>query len=171
MLSYSKSNLGFTMLEFVIVVAITMILVTSAGPGISKWVLKKRIDTKAAMFRTTVGFARAEAISRQEWITISENGTSWDSGWLVFTDENKNGYMDGNDELLQVEVFDITDMTITWSKAIRQIKYGPRGLAAGGSQNTMRFCAQGDVGHALAKGIVFNSIGRVRTVKGVSVGC
>ena len=175
---FSKKSAGFTMVELMVSMGIVIILVAAAGPAISDWVLKNRVDSEVASLRSALAYARSEALSRNMWVTIRENGARdtsnpramWNSGWQLFTDQDNDGFL-GAGEMLRARVTNIEDLTIEWANDITRISYGPRGVTNGGTQNTIRYCVSGDTDHAFAKGITINAIGRTRIVRGSDVGC
>lgn len=168
--SVQNSN-GFTVIELLVVMGIFFVLVAAAGPTITSWVIKNRVDTAVIGFRGALNYARYEALNRNSWITVRPNHTSWSSGWYVFTDEGNDGFMGSGDEILRAYVLNVGGLTVEWAKEMPRISYGPRGVTNGGSQNSVRYCVEGDADHTFAKGLVMSSIGRTRMVRGADVGC
>ncbi len=178
---FSGKQGGFTMVELLVSMGIVIILVAAAGPAISDWVLKNRVDAEVASLRSALAYARSEALSRNIWVTIRENGTRdssdpksmWNGGWQLFTDQDNDGFLlvTAGEEMLRARVTNIEDLSIEWSRDITRLSYGPRGVTNGGTSNTIRYCVSGDTDHAFAKGITINAIGRTRIVRGSDVGC
>ncbi|WP_211829074.1 GspH/FimT family pseudopilin [Kistimonas asteriae] len=178
---FSRRSAGFTMVELLVSMGIVIILVAAAGPAISDWVLKNRVDAEVASLRSALAYARSEALSRNMWVTIRENGardttapkSMWNGGWQLFTDQDNDGFLlaTAGEEMLRARVTNIEDLSIEWSRDITRLSYGPRGVTNGGSQNTIRYCVADDTDHAFAKGISINAIGRTRIVRGSDVGC
>ena len=166
-----KNSNGFTMMELLVTMGIFFVLVAAAGPAISNWVIKNRVDTAVVSFRGALNYARYEALNRNSWITVRPNNTSWSTGWYVFTDEGNDGFMGSGDEVLRADILNVVGLTVEWARDMPRISYGPRGLTNGGSQNSVRYCVEGDTNHGFAKGLVMSSIGRTRMVKGAEVGC
>ena len=176
----SRGVVGFTMIELLVSMTIVIMLVAAAGPVVSEWLIKNRIDAEVATFRSALTYARSEALSRNIWVTIRENGVRssdseslWGNGWQLFTDLNNDGYLSTSigEEMLRARIINLEDLSITWSNDIKRLSYGPRGVTNGGSQNTLRYCVADDTDHRFAKGITINAIGRTRIVRGADVGC
>lgn len=177
----SRGVVGFTMIELLVSMTIVLMLVAAAGPVVSEWLIKNRIDAEVATFRSALTYARSEALSRNIWVTIRENGVRssndseslWSGGWQLFTDLNNDGYLStsAGEEMLRARIINLEDLSITWANDIERLSYGPRGVTNGGSQNTVRYCVADDTNHRFAKGIRINAIGRTRIVRGEDVGC
>jgi type IV fimbrial biogenesis protein FimT len=82
---------GFTLIEFIVVMAIAAILVSIAIPNFRELLAdSNRRAVSASLFSTLVR-ARSEAISRNAMTTVCPDsgdgetcGADWDKGWLLF---------------------------------------------------------------------------------------
>lgn len=87
---------GFTLIELLITIAIVSILVGLAVVNMQSAFQRSQADEAYVNLRMDVNFARGEAIKRGGWVGFcgSENGTactdSFQSGWLVFHDVDRN---------------------------------------------------------------------------------
>ena len=84
-----------------IVIVILAIFVTVGVPNFQNMIRENRLATQANELVSSLHFARSEAIKRRLPVALcrTANGTtcvaggtaSWETGWLVFVDDNDNG--------------------------------------------------------------------------------
>jgi type IV fimbrial biogenesis protein FimT len=108
----SGSARGFGLVELMTVVAIVAVLAAIALPSYSHVMKLNRLTTDANNMMAALNLARNEAITRGRPVSVcaSTNGTScagaatddWSTGWIVFTDYDGPGTVDGTDEVLRV---------------------------------------------------------------------
>lgn len=115
MFSSKPKNTGFTLIEMLIVIAITAILAAIALPGMERMIASQRINNRADQMFALFQFARAEAIRTDKPVlicptkirknTATDNGcekfTDYDEGkgwqgFLAFNDVNMNGHYDAS---------------------------------------------------------------------------
>ena len=87
-----RKDTGFSLLEMMVVLAIIAIMSTIAIPGIIGWLPKHRVGTAARDVKSTLEFARSNAISRN---TVVRVDFDWD-----------------NDNLTVVEVVNFVETTL-----------------------------------------------------------
>lgn len=98
---------GFTLIEFVVVMAIVGILVSLAAPSIVSFTAGSEVRSIAASLAGDIGLARAEALRTRTAVTICARasgntcGTNWTQGWIIFTDTNANQQIDGGERLIR----------------------------------------------------------------------
>lgn len=109
----NQPQLGFTVIELMVVVAILGVLIALAAPSFTPLIERWRIRQAVSGLESAMYFARSEAIKRGGNITIRKepsgtNGCSlapgvsnWDCGWFVFLDTNNNGTLNAGEEVLQ----------------------------------------------------------------------
>jgi prepilin-type N-terminal cleavage/methylation domain-containing protein len=75
----SQKNVGFTLIEMMVTVAVAAILLTVAIPSFTQMIDKKRLESAAENLYADLQFARAEAIKRNKTIRVSfyANGSTW----------------------------------------------------------------------------------------------
>ncbi|MFN4118451.1 GspH/FimT family pseudopilin [Acidovorax sp.] len=97
---------GFTMIELMVVVAIVAVLASLAAPSFRDMVEGYRVRQAVEEMTSTIYFARSEAIKRGGNVSVRRNCTTgdnddWDCGWIVFTDADNSGTLNGADVILQ----------------------------------------------------------------------
>ncbi|HET8700843.1 MAG TPA: GspH/FimT family pseudopilin [Nitrococcus sp.] len=106
-----KHSKGFTLIELMITLAVAVILVVAAVPSYRSVVQENRAASQTNALLRALSYARSEAVKHAEVVTICQSSnqsscggsTSWQGGWIVFSDDNGNGSLDSStDILLQV---------------------------------------------------------------------
>lgn len=103
---------GFTVIEVLVVVAILGVLAALAAPSFRPIIEKWRVQQAVESMRSTLYYARSEAIKRGGRITVLKNTLTsecpqasttqeWGCGWMVFVDTNDNGTRQTSEEILQ----------------------------------------------------------------------
>lgn len=108
---------GFTLVEFMLIVAVLAILATLATPGFSSLLVNNRIDTARDDFIHDLLLARSESVRRDVRISMCKSSNAgdaspscvtsggWDQGWIVFADTStSNGERDTNEEVIAVHL-------------------------------------------------------------------
>lgn len=169
-----KSIRGFTLIELVMGIAIVGILLTVGIPSFIALITNNRIVTQTNDFVSDLAHARAEAVRRNSRVTICKSNTgtscvsssSWQDGWIVFTDPSVFGTLANDETILRVHGAMPTGMTLAVSGFENSgdfLQFLPSGLVSGvtgGSSTTagtFTLCRSGYRGRT----INFNSIGRV----------
>src|SRR4051794_15151317 len=86
---------GFTLVEFMVAIAIMAILLTLAVPSFNESKLSSQLRASANDLVASANLARSEAIKRRAIVTlcVSSNGStcgagSWQQGWIVLNGAN-----------------------------------------------------------------------------------
>ena len=100
------NQLGFTMIEMMVGIAILGILAALAAPDFSATIKRYRIKSTADELRASFLLARSTAITRGQPVIIQSTGAckdnDWSCGWQMFVDADSNGALNGAESLLQV---------------------------------------------------------------------
>lgn len=117
-----KAHRGFTLTEMMVVIAIVAIMFAIAIPSYRYVSTSYRTSAEINGLLGDLMYAREEAVKEGQPVSacISNNGTacagaSWAQGWIVFSDSNGDGVLNGTDAILKVQAaFSGTD-TLTAS--------------------------------------------------------
>ena len=101
---------GFGLVESLVVVGLVGLLLVLAVPELQQALARSQVQAAAQAFVRDMTWARSEALKRSSRIGVctSVDGRlcgpqGWATGWVVFVDENGNGVLDGQDELLRTQ--------------------------------------------------------------------
>ncbi|MCW9015060.1 MAG: GspH/FimT family pseudopilin [Gammaproteobacteria bacterium] len=119
---------GFTILELMVVIAITGVVSAIGIPSMKAFLIQNELSEVAQELRLSMKLARSEAIARGvdaivcssitaagPVSTCSNVAGNWNKGWLVGVDINNNGQLDeASGELIKAyDINDNTQITIT----------------------------------------------------------
>lgn len=102
------------MVELLVTLAVLTVLLAVAVPNFADLINNNRAADRTNEFVAALNLARSEAIKRGERITVCKcadpgaaspvcnAGAAWQAGWLIFSDGNTVGSVDGSDVRLRV---------------------------------------------------------------------
>lgn len=172
---------GFTAVELMVVVGIIAVLVALAGPSFTLMIESWRVRDATESLRSTMLFARSEAIKRGGGVAIHKlpnagNCTSpnsnqdWDCGWVVCQDTNNNGACGASEPVLQrVETPARVQVTRTGGGA--SIKLNRWGLVDGAWPGFSLAPLDKNTTHPGARGVCMSSGGRIRILLPEAIPC
>jgi len=133
------SHRAFTLLELLIAMTVASILLTIAVPSFRYVTNSNRVAAEVNGLLGDLQFARAEAIKEGRTVTVCTsndgatcaNVTTWQSGWIVFSDPTDVGVVDPGETILrQQAAFSSTD-TFNASQGVSVITFNREGYAIG----------------------------------------
>jgi type IV fimbrial biogenesis protein FimT len=138
---------GFTLVEMIMTVAVAAILLTIGIPSFRFVTNSNRIAAEINGLLGDMQFARSEAIKEGIPVTVcvSSDGltcagaavTTWQRGWIVFSNLNANTTVDAGDIILRVQkTFSSTD-TFVATNNVGAVTFNREGYAPGVPNNTL----------------------------------
>ncbi|MGI9288835.1 MAG: GspH/FimT family pseudopilin [Pseudomonadales bacterium] len=168
-----KYALGFTLLELLIVLAITTIVGGIALPSYQSMLESNRSSAHIQQFIRTLNLARHTAITKKEITTLCPSndgeqcGGDWHRGTILFRDKNNNRKVDSDERLIEVSESYPKGITLNWRASAGRntfIRFSPSGAAR--EFGTFTYCPRSrDTRHA--KMLVLNRQGRVHNARDV----
>ena len=77
-----KRNLGFTLVELMVALAVLVILIAIALPSFTNMIQSNRSAALANSIVTALNVARSEAVKRNALVNVNSGG-DWTNGWVV----------------------------------------------------------------------------------------
>lgn len=92
---YCARELGFTLIELMVTLAMVAILMTVAVPSFTTFQRNAELTSFSNSLLSGINAARGEAMKRgRNAMVVPGDGASWNSGWTVFVDMNRDGAYD-----------------------------------------------------------------------------
>ena len=99
---------GFTLIELMVTVAVSVILLAIAVPSYIDFMRSNKLSTHVNTFVQALHQARLQARGRGATLCASkglekcESTAVWSDGWIIFSDYDANGILNGDDKILRV---------------------------------------------------------------------
>ena len=131
-----KNNLGFTLIELIVTLAVVSILLLTGVPMINQMLDNNRLVSEINSIAGSLSLARSESIKRGATVTVcgSSDGSTcdtanWESGWIIFSDANHNATLESTDTLLKVFAAFNGPSTLRLSRSdlTTRLQYRPNG--------------------------------------------
>lgn len=102
---------GFTLIELMATIAISVILITIGIPGFSTLIGNQVLSAEAREFSMSLALARSQALTRKQQIALCKSTDQrecstvdtvhWEDGWILFVDENADGRRQNGERILR----------------------------------------------------------------------
>lgn len=140
--SFGRAD-GFTFVEVMVILVIGIILVKTAVPLYSSFILTQQSVSEANNLFNDLQYTRSEAVREGQFVSmcVSSNGTSctggtWDSGWIIYSNPSFTAaapnYVSGTSILLRVYQGSANPLTsVTTNPTRTVVTYNRNGFAVG----------------------------------------
>lgn len=167
----SKPSLqkGMNLIELMVVLLIVAIILGAGIPALNSTVARNSVRAEANRIVGSVNFARSQAVSKQQTVTLNRRGdiaNDWTAGWTIYSDAGGEGNQDinlGDGDVL------LKDFTVSSRRVAIQvdndgdnwITFGPSGRTAEAGDVRIAVCTT-DVNDTVDGSLVtINRVGRV----------
>jgi type IV fimbrial biogenesis protein FimT len=180
------AQLGHTLVELVIVLALAALLTVMAGPPIMGMWQNNNLTGALNGFVGQLNFARLEATVRHQNVVLCaassgarcSGGVQWEQGWMIFTDpDGDRDCTDGNADgqcdadsgfILQIHNGLKNPLTLRSNgSSPSRVRFDTYGASYGSNRSFMLCDSRGD---AAVRSITLSSTGRVRINQAASCG-
>lgn len=166
----SSSPCGFTLIELLISVMVTVLVLTIGVPSFRNMILDNRQVSELNVLVAELNWARSEAAARNAPVTLRRSGSTWNQGWQIFVDYDRDGVLDddgdsvlceaGEDCALRTHDAVQSGINVQFSRA--RITYDAQGTTAG-YNGTFIFCDAR--GAKRARGAILSTNGRLKPTR------
>ena len=102
---------GFSLIELMIALAIFALTLRFGVPACGEWIAARKLANHADYLAETLNLARSEAVKRGMRVNLCksrdgkqcDNSATWDSGWIMFADQDRDGQMEATEDLIHRE--------------------------------------------------------------------
>jgi type IV fimbrial biogenesis protein FimT len=102
---------GFSIVELMLALGILGLLLAFAAPSYSRWIAGRRLANHAEFLVESLNAARSEAVKRGMRVNLCksrdrlqcDDSATWESGWIMFADENRDGRIESAESIIRVE--------------------------------------------------------------------
>ena len=166
-------------MEVMLVVGVLGVLATLVAPSFTRIIEKWRVQQTVEIMKSTLYFARSEAIKRGGGIGIEKHpkttagcslantNEEWGCGWFVFVDSDDNGKWKSGEEILQTVSIPANTDVIHKSGGI-SIRVDRYGMMSGLNAKGFIFSPSSTgISSPATRGICMASGGRIRVIEDV----
>jgi type IV fimbrial biogenesis protein FimT len=102
---------GFSLIELIMALVIFGVLLAIAPAAYHDWIASQQLANHARFLADTLHIARSEAIKHGYRVNVCKSldqrqcttRGSWESGWIMYVDENHDGDIDSDEQVLRRE--------------------------------------------------------------------
>ena len=95
---------GFTLIELMVTLVLIVVIMALAAPSFATFQRNSELTSTTNTMLSSLTAARSEAMKRGRNVTLAPiDGSSWDSGWIVFVDTDGSGTPDSTEAELSRE--------------------------------------------------------------------
>lgn len=161
---------GFSLIELMVTIAVLAILLTIGLPSFQGSLQSNRVTTVNNELVAALSLSRSEAIrnTRGSGICPSKGGVEcdgddWSDGWIVWADENGDGELDDDEEILRVRQ---ASQKLDFSGHSNAVAFDSRGRLRATSAVEISLQPEGcSAGRELKRALRINAVGQVTTLR------
>lgn len=135
-----RAQSGMTLTELIIVMLIASVLMAIGIPSYRYVTYSNRVSSEVNALLGDLQYARSEAVKEGQMVTVCPantgatacaNGTSWQNGWIVFSDVNSNQTVAAAADILRVQsaFTSVPQDTFVSNDAVTFVSFNREGFA------------------------------------------
>jgi type IV fimbrial biogenesis protein FimT len=150
---------GFTLIELLITIVVVSVLLAAGVPSLMEFIKNNKLTAQANSLVAAIQITRSEAVKRGAFMVICAKSpddvtcsgdNDWTNGWIVFSDLDQQGDLDGNGNCTVADdnnTKDCVQRTITaqgnntLTSNASSIQFQPDGQAANAAATTFTLTA------------------------------
>lgn len=118
---------GFSLIELLIALSIFGLAVLAAGPSYRHWIAAQQLANHAHFLAGMLNQARSEAIKSGYRVNLcksrdrqrcADDGSGWESGWILYVDENQDGEIGDDEPVIRREGPPGNDITVRGNRPV-----------------------------------------------------
>lgn len=157
---------GFTLVELLLVLLLIAITAVWALPSLGTTLQNSRLRAGVHHLVGGLHYARAEALSRGEWVSVCpsrtalscDSGNQWHPSFMAYLDRNQNRRFDDGD--LKLRFFHVPKLVALWGSEGRDhVTFNAQGETVFGN-TTFRLCDPR--GSVAAQAVILSAPGKIR---------
>ena len=94
-------NLGVTLIELLVAIAVLAIAVSLAAPSFSDTIRNQRLSSRSFSLQEDLAYDRAEAVKLQGNVALAAKSGGMSNGWVVFEDADADEVLDSGERTLR----------------------------------------------------------------------
>ncbi len=162
-----QHNVGFTLVELMITLAVAAILATAAVPSFMSMIASNRVTSASNELVTALNLAKSEAVRSGQDTVLCKSGDgvgcggAWSDGWLLFNDANGDGKKGDGEQVIRVQAAPDPSLSFVFidGNSGDSIEFRPNGR----TNKNGRFCFRNSYQDDNSRAVVVTQTGRIRT--------
>ncbi|MEO8739797.1 MAG: GspH/FimT family pseudopilin [Casimicrobiaceae bacterium] len=117
---------GFTLVELLATLGIFGVLIAVGQPAYYQWIASQQVANQAHFIADTLDLARSEAIKHGYRVNVCKSQNrrecatrgGWESGWIMYVDENLDGEIDADEQIIRLEGPALDGVTVRGNRPV-----------------------------------------------------
>jgi type IV fimbrial biogenesis protein FimT len=123
-----KKEKGYNLLEALITLCVASVFIMIIIPSLADLKNSSTVQASAQTLLNSIATTRQLAVMRNQPVTLANREGSWQKGWYIFVDINRNGTQDPNEPTIREQNELSTQVDVYSNSPVRDyIRYLPDG--------------------------------------------